>query len=98
MGFVGDGGNIAIVTSLLDFFVFACVNIYQFMDLICLLFYACLGLRFLDMETNPGPERPVPGVSRIPCSNVRGLSKNLNDLTGFVAVGSIAVLRDPGLR
>ena len=33
------------------------------------------------METNPGPRRPVPGACRIRCSNVRGLSKNLSDLT-----------------
>ena len=33
------------------------------------------------METNPGPGRPVPGVCRILCSNVRDLSRNLNDLT-----------------
>ena len=33
------------------------------------------------METNPGPRRPVPGACRILCSNVRGLSKNLSDVT-----------------
>ena len=33
------------------------------------------------METNPGPRRPVPAVCRILCSNVRGLSRNLSDLT-----------------
>ena len=79
-GFVSGGGNIAIVTALLDFFVFSCVNIHQFMGLIYRFFDACLGLRFLDVETNPGPRRPVPGVCRILCSNVRGFSKNLNDL------------------
>ena len=44
-------------------------------------FYACLRLRFPDVETNPGPRRPVPAVCRILCSNVRGLSRNLSDLT-----------------
>ena len=33
------------------------------------------------METNPGPRRPVPAVCRILCSNVRGLARNLSDLT-----------------
>ena len=46
-----------------------------------LIFYACLELRFPDVETNPGPRRPVPGACRILCSNVRGLSKNLSDVT-----------------
>ena len=46
-----------------------------------LIFYACMELRFPDVETNPGPRRPVPGDCRILCSNVRGLSKNLSDVT-----------------
>ena len=33
------------------------------------------------METNPSLQRPVPAVSRIPCSNVQGLARNLSDLT-----------------
>ena len=33
------------------------------------------------METNPGPWRPVPAACRILCSNVRGLTGNLSDLT-----------------
>ena len=33
------------------------------------------------METNPGPRRPVPAVCGILCSNVRGLTGNLSDLT-----------------
>ena len=33
------------------------------------------------METNPGPQHPVPAVCRILCSNVRGLAGNLSDLT-----------------
>ena len=35
----------------------------------------------MDVETNPGPQRPVPDVCRILCSNVRGLAGNLSDLT-----------------
>ena len=46
-----------------------------------LILYACLELRFPDVETNPGPRRPVPGACRILCSNVLGLSKNLSDVT-----------------
>ena len=46
-----------------------------------LIFYACLKLRFPDVVTYPGPRRPVPGVCRILCSNVRGLSKKLSDVT-----------------
>ena len=46
-----------------------------------LIFYACLELRFPDVETNPGRRRPVPGACRILCSNVWGLSKNLSDVT-----------------
>ena len=51
------------------------------MDFLYLVFYACLSLRFLDVETNPGPRRPVPAVCRMLCSNVRGLAGNLSDLT-----------------
>ena len=51
------------------------------MDFLYLIFYGCLRLRFLDVETNPGPRRPVPAVYRILCSNVRGLAGNLSDLT-----------------
>ena len=48
------------------------------MDFLDLVFFACLSLRFLDVETNPGPRRPVPDVCRILCSNVRGLSMALS--------------------
>ena len=40
------------------------------MGLICLIFYACLRLLILDVETNLGPQRPVPAVCRIPCGNL----------------------------
>ena len=46
-----------------------------------LIFYACLELWFPDVETNPGPRRPVPEACRILCSNLRGLSRNLSDVT-----------------
>ena len=46
-----------------------------------LIFYACLELQFLDVETNPGSRHPVPEACRILCSNVRCLSKNLSDVT-----------------
>ena len=46
-----------------------------------LTFYACLRRRFLDVETNSGPRRPVTTASRPLCSNVQGLAGNLSDLT-----------------
>ena len=46
-----------------------------------LIFYACLELWFPDVNTNPGIRRPVPGACRIVYSIVRGLSKNLSDVT-----------------
>ena len=51
------------------------------MHFIYLFFYACLRLQFPDVETNPGPRRPVPTVCRLLCSNVWGLAGNLSDLT-----------------
>ena len=51
------------------------------MEFIYLIFYACLRLLFLDVETNPGPRHPVPAVCRVLSSNVRGLAVNLSDLT-----------------
>ena len=47
------------------------------MEFIYLIFYACLRLRFLDVETNPA----VPAVCRILCSYVRGLAGNFSDPT-----------------
>ena len=71
MGFVGGGGNIAIETDLPpSSFVYRIVNIKSFMEFLYLIFYACLRLRFLDIETNPSPRRPVPSACRIQCSNV----------------------------
>ena len=71
MGFVGGGGNIAIATALPpSSFVSCIVNIKLFMDFLYLIFYGGLRLRFLDVETNPGPRRPVPDVCRILYSNV----------------------------
>ena len=51
------------------------------MDFLYLIFYGCVRLRFLDVETNADPRRPVPVVCRILCSNVLGLAGNLSDLT-----------------
>ena len=56
MGFVGGGGNIAIATALPpSSFMYCIVNIKKFMEFLYLIFYSCLRLRFLDVETNPGP-------------------------------------------
>ena len=51
------------------------------MEFIYLIFYTCLRLQFLDVETNPGLWCPVPAVGRILCSKVRDLAGNLSDLT-----------------
>ena len=50
------------------------------MGTLYLKFYSCLRLRFPDVETNPGPQRPVPDSCRLLCRNVQGLSRNLSDL------------------
>ena len=68
MGFVSGGGNIAIATALpSSFYAYFVVNIRQFMKFLYLIFYTCLRLRFLDVETNPGPWGPVHIVCRILC-------------------------------
>ena len=64
MGFVGDGGNVAVATALLPSFVYCIENIKQFLDFLYLIFYACLRLLFLDEETNPGRRRSVPDVCK----------------------------------
>ena len=51
------------------------------MDFLNLIFYACLRLQFLVVETNIGQRSRVPDVCRILCSNVRGLAGNHSDLT-----------------
>ena len=61
--------------------MYCIVDIEWIMDFFYLIFYGCLRLRFLDVETNPVPRRPVPAVCRILCSNVRGLGGNLIDMT-----------------
>ena len=78
MGFVGGGGNIAIATALPPAFVYCIVNIKLFMDFLYQILYACLRFRFLDVETNPGPRRPVTDICRILFSNVRGLAGALS--------------------
>ena len=81
MGFVGGGGNIAIVSALpLSSFLIV-VPIYSYhMGALHLKFYSCLRLQFPDVETNLGPRSPVAASCRILCSNMRGLSRNLSDL------------------
>ena len=82
MGFVGGGGIIAISTALPpSFCVLYCKHLIVYGFHISYFFYACLRLRFLDMETNPGPRWPVPTVCRLLCSNVQCLAGNLSDLT-----------------
>ena len=91
MGFIGGSGNIAIATALPpSLFVYCIVNIKLFLDFLYLIFYGCLRLRFLDVETNPGTRRPVPAVCRILCSNVWGLAGNLSDL--IVALSQYDIL------
>ena len=48
------------------FFVYSIVNIREFMEFLYLIFYACVRLRFLDVEPNPGLRRPVPDVQSLP--------------------------------
>ena len=84
MEFVGGGGNIAIATAMgccAHIFYVVLSSITRSMGINNLLFYTCLRLRFLDVETNPGPRRPVPAVCRVLYSKVQGLSRNLSDLT-----------------
>ena len=82
MGFVGGGGiYIAISTALAPSFCILCCKHIIVYGIHISFFYACLRLRFPDVETNPGPRRPVPAVCRLLCSNVRGLAENLSDLT-----------------
>ena len=51
------------------------------MDFLYLIFYGCLILRFLEVETNPGQRHPIPSVCRILYRNVQGLAWNFSDLT-----------------
>ena len=82
MGFVGGGGSIATSTALPpSFSVLCCKHLIIYGIHISYFCYACLSLRFPDMETNPSSRRPVPTVCRLLCSNVRGLAANLSDLT-----------------
>ena len=81
MGFDGGGGNVDIRIALPSSF-FVLYYKHQIVYGISIsYFYACLILRFLDVETNLGPRRPFPTVCRLLCSNVRGLAWNISDLT-----------------
>ena len=82
MGFVGGGGNIAIATAIPPSSIVHCIIKHQIVYEFSLSYiYACLRLRFLDVETIPGQRRPIPDVCRILSSNVRDLARNLRDLT-----------------
>ena len=48
---------------------------------IALLFFACLKLRFPDVEVNPGPRAAGLCTCRTLCCNIRGLHGNLKDLS-----------------
>ena len=61
--------------------MYCIVNIKYFMEFSHLIVYACLRLRFQDVETNPGSRRPISTVCRLLWSNVRGLAGNLSELT-----------------
>ena len=79
MGCVGGGGNIAISTALLpSFCVLCCKHLIVYGIHISYFFYACLNLRFPNVETNPGLWRPVPTVCRLLCSNLLSLARNLS--------------------
>ena len=75
MGFVDGGGNIAIATA--PPIIFRVLYCKQFMEFLNLIFYACLTLRFPDVETNLGPRCPVPPVCRTLCSKVLVLEGTL---------------------
>ena len=62
-----------------------------------LIFYASLEFRFLDEETNEGPQRPVPGACRIQCSNVLGLYKNLSNVIVALSQYDLLLCSDSGL-
>ena len=55
---------------------------YSLVYVFSISYFLCLpGTLFPDVETNLGPRHPVPGACRILCNNVRGLSKNLSEVT-----------------
>ena len=56
------------------------------MDFLYLLFYGCLRLWFLDVETNPSPHRPVPVVCRILCTNTLQNTTDYAKLTLKVSI------------
>ena len=77
MGFVGDGGNIAISTDLPpSFCVLYCEH--QIISGISITYVLCLPEALVSgFETHPGLQRPVPTVCRPICSNVLGLPGTL---------------------
>ena len=89
--FAGGIGNTAIATALPTSF---CVNIKCYMEFLYLMFYACLRLWFLDVETDPGQRRPVPTVCILLCSNVRSLAGNLSSHTVDILLCSEILVSD----
>ena len=51
------------------------------MGFVYLLFFACLELRFPDMELNPGPRVSVPRKCKYLYANINSLSANSNELS-----------------
>ena len=98
MGFVGGGGNTAISTALPQpFCVLYCKHLLVIGIHISYFFYACLRLRFRDVETNPGPRRPVPTVCRLLCSNVWGLAPHMvSEFTLVSNMSHVSELLVPG--
>ena len=81
MGFIGGVGNIAIVTAQPPAsFVYCIENIKEFIELLYLIFYSCLRLRFLDVGLTLA-RGILFLLSAEYSSNVRGLAGNLSDLT-----------------
>lgn len=75
------------VTFVDVFFHFVClIYDYLFMALLYLLFFACLIVRYLDVEWNPGPRRVAPKKLRMLFNNINGLYGNISEL-GVAAVG-----------
>ena len=55
--------------------------IFMFMEVLYLFYLILMTLLSGDVESNPGPRRQLPKSCRVLYSNIRGLYKNLNDLT-----------------
>jgi len=58
----------------------------RLMDLIYLLYFACLIIRYPDVEVNPGPRCVAPRKLRLLFNNINGLYGNISEL-GVAAAG-----------